>query len=62
MGRLFFWPAFEQLEDDAEGTDVWAFVRGFITVTPMALDVAVGETDAALRSLALWSPAATTVR
>jgi len=62
MGRLFFWPAFEQLEDDAEGTDVWAFVRGFITVTPMMLDVAVGETDAALRALDLWSPTTTTVR
>ena len=62
MGRLFFWPAFEQLEDDAEGTDVWAFVRGFITVTPMTLDVAVGETDVALRALDLWSPTPTTVR
>ena len=61
MGRLFFWPAFEQLEDDAEGTDVWAFVRGFITVTPMTLDVAVSETDVALRALDLWSPTPTTV-
>jgi 5'-nucleotidase len=62
MGRLFFWPAFEQLEDDAEGTDVWAFVRGFITVTPMKLDVVEGEADQGLRSLALWSLATTTVR
>ena len=61
MGRLFFWPAFEQLEDDAEGTDVWAFVRGFITVTPMTLDVAVSETNVALRALDLWSPTPTTV-
>ncbi len=38
-GRLYFWPVWEQLKDEAEGTDVWAFVRGFITVTPMVLDV-----------------------
>ena len=61
MGRLFFWPAFEQLEDDAEGTDVWAFVRGFITVTPMKLDVAEGGADKGLRALDLWSPTSTTV-
>lgn len=62
MGRLFFWPAFEQLEDDAEDTDVWAFVRGFITVTSMTLDVAVSEPDENLRALDLWSSAPTTVR
>jgi len=61
MGRLFFWPAFEQLEDDAEGTDVWAFVRGFITVTPMTLDVATGASDQVLQGLDLWSPARTAV-
>jgi len=62
MGRLFFWPAFEQLEDDAEGTDVWAFVRGFITVTPMKLDVAEGQTNEGLRALDLWSPAGASLR
>jgi 5'-nucleotidase len=37
-GRIYFWPDWRQLEDDDEGTDVWAFVRGYITVTPMTLD------------------------
>ena len=57
-GRLYVWPSFDQLEDDAEGTDVWAFVRGFITVTPMTLDVTASETNEALRTLESWSPAA----
>lgn len=48
-GRVYYWPDFRQLEDDEEGTDVWAFVRGYVTVTPMKLDV----TDAsAMRALA----------
>lgn len=53
-GRLYFWPVWKQLEDDAEGTDVHAFVRGLITITPMRLDVTVSEADMnALRSLDL---------
>ncbi len=38
-GRVYYWPDWRQLEEDDEGTDVWAFVRGYITVTPMNLDV-----------------------
>jgi 5'-nucleotidase len=42
-GRVYYWPDWRQLEDDEEGTDVWAFVRGFITVTPMTLNVTDGQ-------------------
>ena len=43
-GRVYYWPDWRQLEEDDEGTDVWAFVRGYITVTAMTLDVtAVAE-------------------
>ena len=38
-GRTYFWSDWKPLGDDEEGTDVWAFVRGYITVTPMVLDV-----------------------
>jgi len=38
-GRVYYWPDWQQVEEDEEGTDVWAFVRGYITVTPMTLDV-----------------------
>jgi 5'-nucleotidase len=44
-GRLYFWPVWKQLEDDSKGTDVWAFVRGFITITPMRLDVTASEAE-----------------
>jgi 5'-nucleotidase len=49
--RLYFWPVWEQLKDDAEGTDVWAFVRGYITVTPMVLDVTAMPEMKSLREL-----------
>jgi 5'-nucleotidase len=38
-GRPYFWSSWQPLRDDDEGTDVWAFARGFITLTPMLLDV-----------------------
>jgi len=50
-GRLYFWPAWKQLEDDEEGTDIWAFVRGFIAVTPMELDVTAVQAIEGLREI-----------
>jgi 5'-nucleotidase len=38
-GRTYFWNIFRQIDDDVEGTDIWAFFHGYIAVTPMALDV-----------------------
>ena len=38
-GRVYYWSRWRPLEDDVEGTDVWAFARGYITLTPMTLDV-----------------------
>ena len=38
-GRPYFWNIFRPIDDDAEGTDIWAFFHGFIAVTPMTLDV-----------------------
>lgn len=49
-GRVYFWSAWEPLKDDDEGTDVWAFVRGYITLTPMALDVTDASATVALRA------------
>jgi 5'/3'-nucleotidase len=50
-GQLYFWPDWQQVEDDEEGTDVWAFVRGYITVTPMGLDVTSAKVMESLRSI-----------
>lgn len=52
-GRLYFWPVWEQLKDDAEGTDVWALARGYVTLTPMALDVSATQAMEALEGLDL---------
>jgi 5'-nucleotidase len=57
-GRLYFWPVWEQLKDDKEGTDVWALVRGYVTLTPMTLDVTATPAIEALQGLDL-QPAAT---
>ncbi|MGE5327088.1 MAG: 5'/3'-nucleotidase SurE [Deltaproteobacteria bacterium] len=37
-GRPYFWQNWQPPADGSEGTDVWAFVRGYITITPLALD------------------------
>ncbi len=41
--RPIYWIAVTQLREHAEGTDLWAFERGYITVTPIDL----GLTDQA---------------
>jgi 5'-nucleotidase len=38
-GRPVFWMAVTQLREHAEGTDLWAFERGYITITPLRLDL-----------------------
>jgi 5'-nucleotidase len=50
-GRPYFWSRWRPLEDDDEGTDVWAFVRGYIAVTPMVLDVTDASRLEPLRSV-----------
>jgi 5'-nucleotidase len=37
--RPIFWIAVTQLREHAEGTDLWAFERGYITITPLRLDL-----------------------
>lgn len=50
-GRVYYWSRWRPLEDDVEGTDVWAFARGYITLTPMTLDVTDVSALETLRSL-----------
>jgi len=38
-GRPFFWQVFQTPRDNMEGTDIQAFDEGYITLTPMTLDV-----------------------
>jgi 5'/3'-nucleotidase len=49
-GRPYFWQSWQPPSDGAEGSDVWAFVRGYITLTPLTLD------ETAPRELDLFQP------
>lgn len=49
-GHPYFWQEWQSPEDGPEGTDVWAFVRGYITLTPLDLD------ETAPRQLDLFHP------
>lgn len=50
-GRPYFWQVWHPPSDGAEGTDVWAFVRGYITLTPLGLDETAPKELDALQSL-----------
>jgi 5'-nucleotidase len=39
MGREHFWFTVVPLEKHREGTDLWAFERGFVSLTPLRLDL-----------------------
>jgi len=38
-GRPIYWLTVQQLKEHSNGTDLWAFERGYITITPLTLDV-----------------------
>lgn len=39
MGRKHFWFTVEPIEETEEGTDRWAVERGFVSITPLRLDL-----------------------
>jgi 5'-nucleotidase len=47
MGRQHFWFTVFPLEHHAEGTDLWAIQNGFVSVTPLRLDLTDHEALAA---------------
>jgi 5'-nucleotidase len=57
--RIYFWPDYKPLETDDEGTDVWAFAQGWITVTPMVLDTTADRQLGAMKALENKARAAT---
>jgi 5'/3'-nucleotidase len=44
MGRPVFWFSVVPLEEHREGTDLWAVEQGFVSVTPLRLDLTDYET------------------
>lgn len=52
--RVYYWSAYrppEKGDTDEEGTDTWAFLHGYISVTPMVLDVTDTNAFDALRAV-----------
>ncbi len=43
-GKIYFWSIYRPFERDSEGTDVAAFNRGYISITPLQIDQT--DTDA----------------
>jgi 5'/3'-nucleotidase len=50
-GRPYYEQSWQPVNDDDDETDVWAFARGFITLTPMMLDTTASKSLDGLRSL-----------
>ena len=52
--RIYYWSAYrppERGDVNEEGTDTWAFLHGYVSVTPMVLDVTDIKAIAGLRAL-----------
>ena len=39
MGRPIFWFTVKPLDDEVEGTDRWAFMNHWVSITPLRLDL-----------------------
>lgn len=52
--RLYYWSAYrppERGDAEEEGTDIWAYLHGYISITPMVLDVSDTRANEKLRVL-----------
>ncbi|PIE54879.1 MAG: 5'/3'-nucleotidase SurE [Dethiosulfovibrio peptidovorans] len=49
FGRAFYWVAGRPEDDLVEGSDVWAVAHGFVSVTPVHMDMTHYDTMALLR-------------
>lgn len=50
LGRPRFWISVKPIEEVEEGTDRWAMERGYVSMTPLRLDLTDDEQLAAVRS------------
>ena len=60
--RIYYWSAWrppEKGDTDDEGTDVWAYLHGYIALTPMMIDVTDAKAFDGLRVLEKKAAAAT---
>jgi 5'-nucleotidase len=58
MGRQLFWFTVVPLEETEQGTDLWAFTRGYISMTPLSLDLTdLPELERMQRMMPMEEPA-----
>lgn len=58
MGRKHFWFTVVPLEETEPGTDLWAMERGYVSITPLSLDLTdQAELDRLRATIPLDSPA-----
>ncbi|OGU05692.1 MAG: 5'/3'-nucleotidase SurE [Gemmatimonadetes bacterium RBG_16_66_8] len=50
-GQLYFWDNWQAPTEDVEGTDLYAFMHGSISVTPLSIDQTAADQMAGLKSL-----------
>jgi 5'-nucleotidase len=57
MGRTHFWFTVVPIEQTEPGTDLWAMERGYISITPLSVDLTdVGELERLRRRLPIDEP------
>jgi 5'-nucleotidase len=55
MGRDLFWFTVVPIERPAEGTDLWAFQNGYVTLTPLGLDLTNRDELAWAQETIIWT-------
>jgi 5'-nucleotidase len=55
MGRDLFWFTVAPIEQPAEGTDLWAFQNGYVSLTPLGLDLTNRDELAWAQESIAWS-------
>jgi 5'-nucleotidase len=54
MGRLHYWYTVVPVESTEEGTDRWAMEQGYVSMTPLRLDLSDHEALERVRKLEAW--------
>ena len=54
MGRPIYWYTVVPVQSTEEGTDRWAFDQGYVSMTPLRLDLTDHEALARVRKLEAW--------
>jgi len=54
MGRKIYWYTVAPVESTEEGTDRWAFDQGYVSMTPLRLDLTDHEALERVRKLEAW--------